>query len=121
MAGGRGGVIQIPWYATGFRGEDLEAALTEIAPVAMRYGATEYAVHRMRDDTYKFAQTASFERPMDFERYWYGPEFVAWRAKHSSWYQVPVIYGWADRVTAGSRAEAAAAGVQAASAEPDAA
>ena len=33
-------VFTVPWYATGFRGDQLEAALQEIAPVALRYGAT---------------------------------------------------------------------------------
>ena len=44
------GIVHIPWYATVFRGDKLEAALAEIAPVALRYGATSYAVHRNRDD-----------------------------------------------------------------------
>jgi hypothetical protein len=34
------GLIHIPWYATLFRGDRFEQALAEIAPVAMRYGAT---------------------------------------------------------------------------------
>ena len=56
------GVVHIPWYATGFRGDELEAALAEIAPVALRYGARSYAVYRYRDDRYKFLQMAEFER-----------------------------------------------------------
>ena len=47
----------IPWYATGFRADKLAEALAEIAPVALRYGATDYAVYRSRDDRYKFLQT----------------------------------------------------------------
>ena len=45
--GGRlmAGVVHIPWYATGFRGDKLEAALAEIAPIALRYGATQ--LHRL--------------------------------------------------------------------------
>jgi len=30
------GVAQIPWYATLFRGGQFEAAVREIAPIAMR-------------------------------------------------------------------------------------
>jgi quinol monooxygenase YgiN len=96
------GVVFIPWYATGFRADALEAALEEIAPVAMRYGATGYAVYRSRDDLYKFLQTASFESKADFERYWYGEEFNRFRAEHSSWYQIPILYSWNDLVTAGA-------------------
>jgi hypothetical protein len=95
------GVVQIPWYATLFRGDKLEAALREIAPVSLRYGATHYLVYRSRDDMYKFLQTANFESKVDFEAYWYGPEFTDFRAIYSSHYQVPVLYTWADLVIEG--------------------
>jgi hypothetical protein len=97
-----GGVVFIPWYATGFRADGLEDALARIAPVALRYGATDYAVYRSREDRYKFMQSASFDDKLDFERYWYGPEFGRFRTEHSSWYQVPVLYYWNDLVTAGA-------------------
>lgn len=95
------GVVHIPWYATGFSGDKLEAALAEIAPVALRYGATSYSVFRYRDDRYKFLQTAAFEAKIDWERYWMGPEFIDFRVLSSSRYQVPVVYGWTDLVTSG--------------------
>jgi hypothetical protein len=95
------GIVHIPWYATVFRGDRLEAALQEIAPIALRYGATEYGVHRGRDDEYKFLQLAYFLEKSDFERYWYGDEFTAWRADCQGWYQVPVLYAWNDVVLAG--------------------
>jgi hypothetical protein len=95
-------VVTIPWYATGLRGDRLEAALAEIAPIALRYGARSYQVFRFRDDRYKFLQTAEFEDKFDFERYWYGPEFQDFRIVCSSWYQVPVVYGWTDLVIAGT-------------------
>jgi hypothetical protein len=100
MAGG--GVVHIPWYATLFRGDKFEVALKEIAPVALRYGATEYQVYRARDDQYRFLQMAHFDDKLDFERYWLGEEFVGWRADYSSWYQVPVIYGFTDLITRGA-------------------
>jgi quinol monooxygenase YgiN len=96
-----GGELQIPWYATVFRGDAFAAALEEIAPLAMRYGATRYEVYRSRDDRYKFLQTARFEEKLDFERYWAGPEFSEWRARFSSYFQVPVVYGWHDIIAAG--------------------
>ena len=74
------GVAQIPWYATLFRGDQFAAALEEIAPIATRYGATDYRVYRNRDDMYKFTQLITFKDKSDFEAYWYGPEFNDWRA-----------------------------------------
>jgi quinol monooxygenase YgiN len=93
------GVVHIPWYATLFRGDRFEAALHQIAPVAMRYGATEYTIYRNRDDMYKFMHFVAFEDKTDFEAYWYGPEFVAFRAEFSSYYQIPVLYTWNNVVT----------------------
>jgi hypothetical protein len=96
------GVMHIPWYATGFRADKLADALADIAPIALRYGATSYCVYRSRDDQYKFLQTAAFASKVDWERYWHGPEFTRFRAVTSSWYQVPVIYVWNDVVTEGA-------------------
>jgi len=112
-----GGVVHIPWYATGFRADALETALAEIAAVAPRYGATDYRVYRSRDDRYRFLQTSTFEDKVDFDRYWYGGEFSDWRAEHSSWYQVPVLYVWHDLVTEGAIASGPQAPVQAGAAE----
>jgi hypothetical protein len=95
------GTVIVPWYATGFRADSFEAALSEVAATAMRYGADSYAVYRSRDDRYRYQQLASFAEHLDWERYWEGPEMVEFRVRHSSWYQVPVLYGWWDR-TAGS-------------------
>lgn len=96
------GSVHIPWYATGFRGDRLEEALGEIAAVSLRYGASHYAVYRSRDDRYKFLQTVTFTDKTDWERYWYGEEFSDWRAQHSSWYQVPVLYAWHDLTAQGA-------------------
>jgi hypothetical protein len=97
-----GGSVFIPWYATGFRADDLAEALAEIGPIAMRYGAIDHAIYRSRDDRYRFTQIASFESKDDFERYWYGEDFSRWRSQHAGWYQVPVLYVWNDRVAAGA-------------------
>lgn len=90
------GTVVIPWYATGFRGDAFEQALSEVAAIALRYGADSYAVYRARDDRYKFQQLASFVEHTDWERYWEGPEMIDFRTRHSGWYQVPVLYGWWD-------------------------
>jgi hypothetical protein len=103
MAGpSKPGLVIIPWYATGFRGDALEAALNEVAPVALRYGASSYAVYRARDDRYKFQQLAYFERSLDWERYWEGPEMIELRTRFAGAYQVPVLYGWWDLTASGS-------------------
>jgi hypothetical protein len=96
------GIVHIPWYATGLRAGKMAAGLSGIAPIALRYGARSYEVHQFRDDLYKFLQTAEFDTKLDFERYWNGPEFVDFRVLASSWYQVPVLYGWSDLVAAGA-------------------
>ena len=86
------GVVHIPWYATGLRGDDFADRLAAFAALAPRYGATEYWTFRRYDDHYIFQQYSLFEDPHDFERYWYGPEFSDWRGEYSSWYTVPVVY-----------------------------
>ncbi len=96
------GTVIVPWYATGFRGDSFETALNEVAATALRYGADSYAVYRARDDRYKFQQLASFAEHLDWERYWDGPEMTGFRVRHSSWYQVPVLYGWWDRTAGGA-------------------
>jgi len=103
------GTVIVPWYATGFRADAFEQALNRVAAVALRYGATSYAVYRARDDRYKFQQLATFERHLDWERYWDGPELIDFRVLHSGWYQVPVTYGWWDETAAGAVTVAPAA------------
>jgi hypothetical protein len=92
------GVVHIPWYATLFRGDRFAAAVSEAAAASIRYGASEYKVHRSRDDRYRILQMVWFESRLDWERYWEGPEMMALRTHHSGWYQVPVIYAWHDEL-----------------------
>ena len=101
MAESKPGSVHVAWYATGFRADKLEAKLVEITAVAPRYGATHNAVYRSRDDRYKFLQVADFSSKLEFERYWYGPEFEVFRTVTSSWYTVPVLYVWNDIVAVG--------------------
>ena len=98
------GTVIVPWYATGFRADGFEQVLNEVAAVALRYGASSYTVYRSKDDRYRFQQLAHFEQHIDWERYWDGPEMTDFRVRHSSWYQVPVLYGWWD-LTAGGNIE----------------
>ena len=55
------GIVHVPWYATGFRGDQLQAELERVTPLSVRYGATFYAIHRGRDDRYKLLQMLEFE------------------------------------------------------------
>ena len=96
------GTVIVPWYATGFRADGFERDLDEVAATALRYGAGSYAVYRSRDDRYKFQQLATFDEHLDWERYWAGPEMIDFRTRHSSWYQVPLVYGWWDLTVAGA-------------------
>jgi hypothetical protein len=96
------GTVIVPWYATGFRADAFEQALNEVAATALRYGASSYDVYRSREDRYRFQQLACFEQHLDWERYWGGPEMTYFRGTHSSWYQVPVLYGWWDHTTHGA-------------------
>ncbi len=93
------GVVHIPWYATILRGDKLAAAVCEIAPVALRYGATQYSVHRSREDAYRITQMSWFESKLDWERFWDGPEMTAFRTRTSGWWQVPILYAWHDELT----------------------
>ncbi len=104
------GTVIVPWYATGFRADDFERELGAVASTALRYGASSYAVYRSQDDRYRFQQLAAFEEKLDWERFWEGQEMSYFRAVHSSWYQVPVLYGWWDLSSSGGlSAEAAEA------------
>ena len=96
------GVVLIPWYATGFRGDQLEEDLKEYAALSTRYGATSYAVYRSRDDRYKFQQFGHWENHVDWERYWEGPDMVYFRTTHAGWYQVPLLYNWWDLSASGT-------------------
>jgi hypothetical protein len=105
MAGEGHGTVIVPWYATGFRADGFEAALNEVAAVALRYGASSYAIYRQRDDRYRFQQIIHFDEYTDWERYWEGPEMIDFRVLHSSWYQIPVLYGWWDLTASGAVSE----------------
>jgi hypothetical protein len=94
--------ILLPWYATLFRSKQFAQALKEIAPVAMRYGATSYHLYQSHDDLYKFFHWTAVPTKLAWERFFYGEEFGRWRAEHSSWYQVPVVYTVAHEIASGA-------------------
>jgi hypothetical protein len=97
-----GGVVHIDWYATVLRQEAFAAEVAYVAPLALRYGATQYSVHRSRDDRYKISQMAWFESKRDWYAYWEGVEMVEFRRRNMGQYQIPITYVWYDEVVAGA-------------------
>ena len=96
------GVVHVPWYATVGRKDTFAEQVCAIAPLALRYGATQYSVHRSRDDRYKILQMAWFESKVDWYRYWDGPELVAFRIRNLGHFQVPLVPVWHDELTTGA-------------------
>ena len=45
-----------------------------------------------------------------WDSFWFSPEFTEMRAACSGWYQVPLLYTWADMVSFGELREPAAVG-----------
>jgi hypothetical protein len=104
------GVVHLPVYATGFRGDDIEAALQQLAPISLRYGAKRYEVFRAREDRYKFLFSMEFDTHGDWDAFWFGEEFTDWRVACSSWFTVPLLYYWHDLVAVGEIREPVAVG-----------
>jgi Antibiotic biosynthesis monooxygenase len=96
------GLVHIPWYATVMRQERFADAVAQAAPLVLRYGATQFAVHRSRDDRYRILQMAWFESKADWYRFWDGPEMTEFRRRNAGDYQIPVTYIWHDELAAGA-------------------
>lgn len=95
------GVVHIPWYATVLRHESFAQAVTRVAPLALRYGATKYQVQRSLDDRYKILQMTWVESKTDWYRYWDSPEMIEFRARHAGHFQIPIIYVWHEELASG--------------------
>jgi hypothetical protein len=96
------GVVHIQWYATVLRQEALAAEVVRAAPVALRYDATQYAVHRSNEDRYKIIQMTWFESHEDWYRYWDSPEMIEFRRRNSGHYQIPITYVWHEELISGA-------------------
>jgi hypothetical protein len=97
-----GGVIHVVWYSTVLRQEAFAAEVAAVAPLALRYGATQYAVHRSLDDRYKITQMSWFDSKEAWYSYWDGVEMIEFRRRNSGRYQIPITYVWHEELTAGS-------------------
>jgi hypothetical protein len=107
-------LMWVQWYATVLRQNVFAEAVAEVAPIALRYGATQYQVHVNDDDRYKITQMTWVPNHAAWYSFWEGPEMIEFRARYSGKYQVPIVYAWADEIASGSRAE----GVENGTAEP---
>jgi hypothetical protein len=85
-------VVHIKWYATILRGDLFADAVAEMSPIALRYGATKYAVQRSNDDRYNILQMIWFSDHGDWYRFWESPELIEFRARYSGKYQAPITY-----------------------------
>ena len=94
--------VQVAFYATAFRKDDLAAALQQIGAISLRYGAEGWHVYQSQDDLYRFTFIVEFQKRADWERYWYGEEFASMRAACSGWFQVPLLYVWQDVIGSGA-------------------
>jgi hypothetical protein len=96
-------LVWVQWYATIFRQNTFAEDVAEVAPIALRYGATQYQVHVSNDDHYRITQMTWVPSHAAWYSYWEGPEMIEFRARHSGKFQVPIVYGWADEIASGSR------------------
>jgi len=95
-------LMWVQWYATVLRQNSFAEAVAEVAPIALRYGATQYQVHVSNDDRYKITQMTWVPSHAAWYTYWEGPEMIEFRARYSGKYQVPITYAWADEIAAGT-------------------
>jgi hypothetical protein len=95
-------LVWVKWYSTVFRKDTFAADVARVAPLALRYGATQYQVHVDNDDRYRITQMTWVNNKTDWYRYWDGPEMIEFRAANVGRFQVPVAYSWADEIAAGS-------------------
>ena len=95
-------LMYVNWYATVLRQDMFAAEVARIAPLALRYGATQYAVHVNQDDRYKITQMTWVEDHTDWYRYWEGPEMIEFRASLMGKYQIPIVYAWAEEIASGA-------------------
>ena len=96
------GVVHIKWYATVLREESFAESVAAVAPISLRYGATQYQVHRSQEDRYQIIQMMWFDEKDQWYRYWEGPEMTAFRRRLMGRYQVPIVYVWHDELVSGA-------------------
>jgi hypothetical protein len=91
----------VRWYATVLRQNLLAGEVARVAPVALRYGATQFRVHVDNDDRYKINQLTWVPSHDNWYEFWEGPEMIEFRARFLGKYQIPITYSWATEIAAG--------------------
>jgi hypothetical protein len=94
-------LIWVKWYATVLRHEMFAKEVSKVAPVSLRYGATQYRVHVDNDDRYRITQMTWVPDHPSWYAYWEGPEMIEFRARWLGKYQVPITYNWATEIALG--------------------
>jgi hypothetical protein len=94
-------LVWVKWYATVLRQEMFAEAVAKVAPIALRYGATQYQVHIDNDDRYKITQMTWVPDHPTWYAFWEGPEMIEFRSRFSGKYQIPIVYAWADEIAHG--------------------
>jgi hypothetical protein len=95
-------LVYVNWYATVLRQDYLAGEVARVAPLALRYGATQYHVDVNNDDRYKINQLTWVPDKTSWYRYWDGPEMIEFRARNIGKYQIPIVYAWADEIASGA-------------------
>ena len=95
-------LVWVKWYATVLRQDSFDAEVANVAPLALRYGATQYSVHRNNQDRYKIIQMAWFQSERDWYAYWEGPEMIEFRRRNAGKYQIPITYVWHEELISGA-------------------
>ena len=105
------GVVQIPWYATLFRGDKLEAALR--ADRAARAALRRDRLPRLpqpRRPVQVHADAPRSRTSSTSSATGTARSSATGARDYSSWYQVPILYTWNDLVFQGGLEPAAANG-----------
>ena len=78
--------------ANPFRGDKFEAAWLPAAEAVLDYGATGWALFRVRGRAARLHPAGRSSPPRsDWDRYWYSEEIAAARADAQGLYQVPLL------------------------------
>ena len=99
-------LMWVKWYATVLRQNMFAAEVARVAPIALRYGATQYSVHVDGDDHYKITQMTWVPDHATWYAYWEGPEMIEFRSRLVGKYQIPITYAWAQEIARGDSAPA---------------
>ncbi len=94
-------LMTVKWYATVLRHEMFAGEVARVAPLALRYGATQFRVHIDNDDRYKITQMTWVPNHAAWYSYWEGPEMIEFRARFLGKYQIPITYSWQEEIAAG--------------------